>query len=162
MAVADLRQERWGGLAVGAPVSGWLGGRGTGELRATTGYVGERSEAGEGGGRAQGFKRGRGGSSFVTRALCGSPSSACVRTGQGRWLPGYVRSRVGLNQLQHDDGAASWAAVAGASGAWGLLVSEPRSRTRAHGRSRCRVGFAWQREGEGGTGAQAVSARDGS
>jgi hypothetical protein len=56
MAVADLGQERRGRLVVGAPVSGWLGGCGIGELGATTSYVGERSEAGERGDVHRGSK----------------------------------------------------------------------------------------------------------
>jgi hypothetical protein len=42
------------------------------------GYVGERSEVGERGGRAQGLKRGQGGGDFARRARRGLPSSACV------------------------------------------------------------------------------------
>lgn len=44
--------------------------------------VGERSEAGVGGGRAQGLKMDRGGGGFVRSAQCGTPFSACVRAGE--------------------------------------------------------------------------------
>lgn len=60
------------------------------------GYVGERSEVGEGGGRAQVLKRGRGGGGFARRALRGPPSLACMRMG-GR-ESGYEGLRAGLNQ----------------------------------------------------------------
>jgi hypothetical protein len=47
------------------------------------GYVGERSEVGERGGRAQGLKQGQGGGSFARRARRGLPSLASVRAGRG-------------------------------------------------------------------------------
>jgi hypothetical protein len=73
MDVVDLTQEQRGGLAVGAPcVSGLLGMAPTSSERQqlymrVVGYVSERSEVGEGGGRAQVLKMGQSGGGFVRR-----------------------------------------------------------------------------------------------
>jgi hypothetical protein len=96
--------------------------------------VGERSEAGEEGGRAQGLKMDRGGNGFLRRAQRGTPSSVCMRMGGGG---GYAGSRAGLNQPQPAD---RWGPQGGfwcveptgqrtrAANAWALVQVGPPGR----------------------------------
>lgn len=173
-AVVDLRQEQRGGLAVGAPCVSGLSGMApaSSERRQlyarAVGYMGERSEVGEGGGRAQVLKRGRGGGSFARRAWRGPPSLACVRMG-GRGS-GYVGSRTSLNQPQSTDewgprGGFAGDGCGGWGGGWGLPVRWARwsvTTGREHaGALRAKPltgGARWLRKGEG---AQAVWAGNG-
>lgn len=96
--------------------------------------MGERSEAGEEGGRAQGLKMDRGGNGFLRRAQRGTPSSVCMRMGGGG---GYAGSRAGLNQPQPAD---RWGPQGGfwcveptgqrtrAANAWALVQVGPPGR----------------------------------